>query len=290
LKAYDLKGYSSWEHWGYGKHRGFYSCKDLRKFKESIERYSFGFESPYNGHLWVQYAQEQEDEYNNSNDDDMYSSGCNFGKNVTYVGVLRSDISRNLDLYVVKYENRFHVLMEKDYDRCVSKCWVIEQGPTEDYDDYYDNSDNTIRKLETHGYMVCGFGVDDDKPFFMLASRYGVIYVSPAELRLMVAFNAVGGLCIHNNSVYLTSAMRRVYGCKGAEFGQYSLTTGKLTLPLPRYLKDEDGWYMKNESFYTYVEASTVYELLSAGIKVNAEDGHKLTKAALAKNVIRSGR
>jgi len=191
------------------------------------------------------------------------------------VDVFRSDISCGLDLYVLE---QYGVnITEEDYYRYIN--------PVEDSD----TNSHTVRKLETHDYMVCGYGVDDDKLFFMLASRYGVIHVSPAELRLLVIFNAVGGLCIRNNLVCLTSAMQKVYGYEGFGVGQYSPESISLRLILPGYEKCNGEWYM-NDSCYWFIQTPTVCELLSAGFRIDTDNGDKLTKAALARSVICSTR
>lgn len=297
----NLKGYSTWEHWEHDKHLDFFSCKDLKRIREDISHYPLEWLSgSFTGRHWMYLKQEHPESYDYVDEDrDMSSFDDFIYVNITYVGVFRSDISHNLDLYVVKLRDSHSVLMEEAYNNCVNQWKVMLQGPTENCDDLYDNKDYTVRELETHDYMVCGYGADDDKPFFMLASDYGIIPVSPAELRLLVIFNAVGGLCIRNNLVCLTSAMQKVYGYEGIGVGQYSFAIGGLWLPLPEYMRFKEEGYKEEwcmETTASYVRSLfispdlIVYELLSAGFWIDTDNGDKLTKAALARHMICSTR
>ncbi len=83
--------------------------------------------------------------------------------------------------------------------------------------------------------------------------------------------------------------MQRVYGYEGAGIGQYSFTDRWLTLPLPGYMKHKEEWDMNTNKSLTRT-APIVCELLSAGFRIDTNNGDKLTKADLARSLICSTR
>ena len=313
----DNNGYSSWEHTDYASSRGLKMYCDPKKRKEKVSSFPYYFESPYDGHKWVNRLISEQQEYNQKFDeldmlyqealgDERYedadtlceeisSLNSEYSEEVTsrdfileYKGVFRSDISHYLDLFIIGRGSEYHFLYKEDYDKFCGEFQVAYQGGR-DWDDYHDNSDYSTRKLETHKYMVCGFALEDNKLSFIVSAPGGLISIAPAELRLLVIFNAVGGLCIHGGSIGLTSGMRRLHHYRGKGIGKFTRTGQTLYLPLHQYSKSGKKWYMdkwfaKDDDFPSVIGSVAVAaDLVSAGFLVEDDNGNKLSKAALSR-------
>lgn len=302
----DNNGYSSWE--------GPDMYRDSEWYEEKVSSFPYDFESPYDGHNWLneiidrkpewdQDIQKLEEEYQEAleNGEDEYAEDLEYNIEcykrtvnsdtiLGYAGVFRSDISHNLDLFIIgRGLEEYRFLYKKDCDRYYDEFEMDYQG-MRGWEVYHqDTLDDTTRKLETHKYMVCGFALEDNKLSFIVSAPGGLISIAPTELRLLVIFNAVGGLCIHDGLIGLTGGMRRLHRYQGKGIGKFTRTEQTLYLPLHQYSKSGKKWYMskwfaKDDDFLSIIGSVAVAaDLVSAGFLVEDDNGNKLSKAALSR-------
>lgn len=292
--------------WGYSwSHTKYSSFEDFKIYcclKESQEKrdWEHCYDSPYDDHEWLEGIISDRRDYYREKDlilrsihdvnhriDELNqlrsSMEGEVGDNIPYkcIGVLRSYISCNLDLFIIKSKRSYlHYLDRHDCEKCYHAPEIVYQGIKE-WEMYYSNS---FRKFQTHEDMVCGVVERNKELFFLVTTSEKFFEITPDKLKYNISTNRIGGMCIYNDLVCMTDEMTQLYHYEGKGIGRFLSKTHQLLLSIPRYIRDGDGWYIQDRVIED--SAVMVLKLLDAGYRLEDDKGNMLTKATVSRAVL----